>query len=53
MLGYATTKERITEAVARGWCETENEQKEMDSDLANAIVRQVMMELIALRAITI
>jgi hypothetical protein len=33
---------QIREAVARGWCHPENAHKEMDADLANAIVKEVV-----------
>lgn len=35
------TREEIVHAVARGWCDPKNSSKEMDADLANAIVEQV------------
>lgn len=38
----ATDIEAVQGAVARGWCSPENEQKEMDSDLALAIADQVL-----------
>jgi hypothetical protein len=31
----------ITEAVARGWCSPKNSAKQMDSDLAEAIIEEV------------
>lgn len=34
--------EQVRGAVARGWCHPKNGHKEMDADLANAIVEQVM-----------
>ena len=38
-------REQITGAVARGWCSKENENKEMDTILAMAIVEQVIEQL--------
>lgn len=35
------TVEGVRGAVARGWCAPENSHKEMDQDLAEAIVREV------------
>ena len=40
------TVEEVRGAVARGWCHPKNGHKEMDADLANAIVEQVA-ELLA------
>lgn len=36
---------RIREAVARGWCAPVNSGKEMDSDLAEAIIAEVVKEM--------
>lgn len=36
------TEQEITEAVARGWCSPKNEHKVMDSDLAYAIVEEIV-----------
>jgi len=33
---------QVREAVARGWCHPKNAHKEMDSDLADAIVEEVV-----------
>ena len=33
--------EEVCGAVARGWCSPENSSKEMDSDLATAIAKEV------------
>lgn len=33
---------KITEAVARGWCHPETEDRVMDPELANAIIEEVM-----------
>lgn len=38
-------EERLVGAIARGWCHSENKNKEMDSDLVNAIVKEVADEL--------
>ena len=38
-------KKAILGAVARGWCSEKNEHKEMDVDLANAIVDEVLKVL--------
>lgn len=35
------TDEELLGAIARGWCSPENEAKEMDSDLAFAIAKEV------------
>ena len=35
------TKQEIRESVARGWCHPKNEKKDMDPDLAEAIVEEV------------
>lgn len=35
-------RERVTGAVARGWCHDKNSMKEMDSDLAEAIIEEVL-----------
>ena len=40
--------EEIAGAVARGWCAPENAQKEMDSDLAYAVTREIEALLQAL-----
>ena len=37
--------ETIRGAVARGWCSKENEKKEWDSVLAEAISKEVMEEI--------
>lgn len=37
-----TLEQQVIEAVARGWCHDANRHKEMDSDLANAIVAEVV-----------
>lgn len=37
-----TRREVITGAVARGWCTDANKDKTMDSDLAMAIVDEIM-----------
>ena len=39
------TKEELMGAVARGWCHENNSHKEMDVDLAMAIVDEVLLEL--------
>lgn len=39
------TREQIMQAVARGWCSTENSGKEMDTVLANAIAGEVLTAL--------
>jgi len=39
--GDRITLEGLRGAVARGWCAPENAEKEMDPDLAEAIVREV------------
>jgi hypothetical protein len=41
------TRELIAQAVARGWCSKANELKEMDVDLADAIVAEVWCEVAA------
>lgn len=33
--------EEIAEAVARGWCHSANEKKDMDADLAYAITQEI------------
>ena len=38
-------EEQITQAVARGWCHPQNAHKEMDADLALAIVAEVVKSL--------
>lgn len=38
-------EEQITQAVARGWCHPKNAHKEMDADLALAIVAEVVKSL--------
>lgn len=40
-----TKEEKILGAVARGWCYPENENKEMDVDLATAIANEVTLEM--------
>ncbi|MGI5828478.1 MAG: hypothetical protein ACOX6V_05660 [Patescibacteria group bacterium] len=37
-----TFEKEIAGAVARGWCHPKNSNKEMDSDLAMAIVKEVL-----------
>lgn len=41
-IGKQTLIESVRGAVARGWCDEKNEKKEMDVDLAEAIVREVI-----------
>jgi hypothetical protein len=36
------SRDQIVAAVAQGWCTSENEQKEMDPVLADAIVRNIV-----------
>ena len=43
----APTRETITGAVARGWGWKRNAHKEMDPDLATAIVDEVMLALVS------
>lgn len=43
---YQEIRTRVVEAVARGWCHDENADKVMDTELANAIVEEVMLALI-------
>lgn len=43
---YAEIRIKVVEAVARGWCHDENANKVMDTELANAIVEEVMLSLI-------
>lgn len=38
----ATDLEELTGAVARGWCHPENADKQMDAELAEAIVDEVL-----------
>jgi hypothetical protein len=38
-------RETIREAVARGWCHPDNEKKEMDARLAEAIVDEIILLL--------
>lgn len=37
--------QEIREAVARGWCADANREKEMDSDLAEAISQEILQML--------
>lgn len=37
-----TLEQQVTEAVARGWCHPKNAHKEMDADLAEAIIEEVV-----------
>lgn len=37
-----TLEEQVTQAVARGWCDSRNSHKIMDVDLATAIVAEVI-----------
>ncbi len=37
-----TMEQQVREAVARGWCHDKNAHKEMDVDLADAIVAEVV-----------
>ena len=39
---------RILEAVARGWCHKETEHLTMDDRLANAITKEVTIEILSL-----
>lgn len=39
------TRDEVTQAVASGWCTKKNEHKEMDTDLAVAIVDAVLEKL--------
>ena len=38
-------EQQVREAVARGWCHEKNSHKEMDVDLANAIVDEVVKSI--------
>lgn len=38
--------EELTEAVARGWCHPDNAEKVMDTDLAEAIIDEVLPLLV-------
>ena len=44
-----TDLELLTGAVARGWCHPENMSKEMDGDLAEAIIDEVLPLLVRAR----
>ena len=44
-----TDLELLTGAVARGWCHPENISKEMDTDLAEAIIDEVLPLLVRAR----
>lgn len=37
-----TREQEVRGAVARGWCHDKNREKEMDSDLAEAITQEVL-----------
>ena len=41
VLNMLPSEEDVSGAVARGWCSPENAHKEMDSTLAEAIVKEV------------
>ena len=41
-IGKSVSRDSIVAAVAQGWCTPENRHKEMDADLANAIVTNIV-----------
>ncbi len=40
--GHSVNRDKIAEAVARGWCHKANEKKTMDTDLAFSIVEEII-----------
>ena len=41
-LKESAKKEKLRQAIVRGWCHKENEKKEMDVELAEAILKEVL-----------